>query len=110
MRELMDNRAPRPPWRMRLAMTLLAWVVAFGLVMTLLSVFGDQLSSLPLALRALVISGVLVTAMTNLVMPALSVAVRRWLLDNARQRARSDHEPKDQPNHEPTSSPSGTTI
>jgi antibiotic biosynthesis monooxygenase (ABM) superfamily enzyme len=68
------------------------------------------LSSLPLALRALVISSVLVTAMTNLVMPALSVVIRRWLPDNPRQPARGDYEPKDQSTHELTSSPPGTTI
>jgi antibiotic biosynthesis monooxygenase (ABM) superfamily enzyme len=78
MSEPMDNHPADPPWRVRLAMTLVAWLVAFGLVMTLLSVFGDQLNSLPLALRALVISGVLVTVMTQVVMPALGVAASRW--------------------------------
>lgn len=77
MSEPIDNHPAGPPWRVRLAMTLVAWLVAFGLVTTLLSVFGDQLGSLPLALRALVISGVLVTVMSTVVMPALGVAAGR---------------------------------
>jgi antibiotic biosynthesis monooxygenase (ABM) superfamily enzyme len=53
--------------------------VVFGVVTALLTVFGDELGSLPLALRALVISGVLVALMVNLVMPVLSAAVARRL-------------------------------
>jgi uncharacterized membrane protein len=63
----------------RAVTTLAAWLVAFLLVTALLAFFGHELSSLPLALRALVMSGVLMTVMTTLVMPALSVAVGRWL-------------------------------
>jgi len=37
-----------------------------SLALTLLSLFGHELGSLPLALRALVISGLLVTLMINL--------------------------------------------
>jgi antibiotic biosynthesis monooxygenase (ABM) superfamily enzyme len=58
--------------------TLAAWLVAFLIVTAILTLFGDQLESLPLALRALVISGVLVALMTNLVMPVLSAAIARW--------------------------------
>jgi antibiotic biosynthesis monooxygenase (ABM) superfamily enzyme len=59
--------------------TLAAWLVAFGVVTALLVLFGHQLARMPLALRALVMSGVLVAVMINLVMPLLSVAVARWL-------------------------------
>jgi antibiotic biosynthesis monooxygenase (ABM) superfamily enzyme len=61
------------------ATTLGAWLVAFLVVTALLTVFGDELGSLPLALRALVISGVLVALMVNLVMPVLGAAVARWV-------------------------------
>jgi len=44
----------------------------------LLTLLGDELGSLPLGLRALVISGVLVAVMVNLVMPVLSGAAARW--------------------------------
>lgn len=63
----------------RVITTLGAWLVAFLVVLTLLTLFRDELGSLPLALRALVISGLLVTLMVNLVMPVLSAAVARWL-------------------------------
>jgi antibiotic biosynthesis monooxygenase (ABM) superfamily enzyme len=62
-----------------LLMTLGAWIVAFVVVLALLTLLGDQLKSLPLALRALVISGVLVSLMANLVMPVLGAAIARWL-------------------------------
>ncbi|MEU8119008.1 hypothetical protein AB0C21_09900 [Spirillospora sp. NPDC049024] len=66
------------PVRVRLAMTLAAWLVAFAVVMLLLALFGDMLAALPMAGRAAVISGVLVTVMVNLVMPRLAALVDRW--------------------------------
>jgi antibiotic biosynthesis monooxygenase (ABM) superfamily enzyme len=74
-----NNTSPPPPWLARVVTTLGAWLVAFLVVLTLLTLFRDELGSLPLALRAVVISGVLVTFMVNLVMPVLSTAVARWL-------------------------------
>jgi antibiotic biosynthesis monooxygenase (ABM) superfamily enzyme len=76
------NEQTRARARRRLAMllmTLAAWPVAFVVVLALLTLFGDELKSLPIALRALVISGVLVSLMANLVMPALNAAIGRWL-------------------------------
>jgi antibiotic biosynthesis monooxygenase (ABM) superfamily enzyme len=69
------------------ATTLGAWLVAFGVVTALLSVFGDELASLSLAPRALLISGVLVALMVNLVMPVLGVAVARLVPGTPRTRA-----------------------
>jgi antibiotic biosynthesis monooxygenase (ABM) superfamily enzyme len=63
----------------RLATSVIAWLVAFLVVTALLSLLGDQLASLPLAVRALAISGVLVALMGNLVMPLLARLVARWL-------------------------------
>ena len=71
------SRAPR--WLAPVATTLGAWLVAFLVVTALLTVFADELASLPLAVRALLISGVLVALMVNLVMPLLSGALARWL-------------------------------
>jgi antibiotic biosynthesis monooxygenase (ABM) superfamily enzyme len=71
------SRAHR--WLAPVATTLGAWLVAFLIVTALLTVFDDELKSLPLTLRALVISGVLVALMVNVVMPVLSTAVARWL-------------------------------
>ena len=53
-------------------MTLATWLVAFATVTAILSIFGHQLAELPLAIRALMISGVLVVVMTQLVQPALN--------------------------------------
>jgi antibiotic biosynthesis monooxygenase (ABM) superfamily enzyme len=75
----LDNPSRPPAWLTPLATTLGAWLVAYLVVMALLTFFGDELGSLPLALRALVISGLLVALMVNLVMPVLSAALARWL-------------------------------
>jgi antibiotic biosynthesis monooxygenase (ABM) superfamily enzyme len=77
--EHLGSPSPARRWLGPVAQTLAAWLVAFLTVTALLTLFGDELGSLPLALRALVISGVLVALMANLVMPVLSVAVARWL-------------------------------
>jgi antibiotic biosynthesis monooxygenase (ABM) superfamily enzyme len=69
--------SPKPRVPARLALTLAAWLVAFLTVTALLELFGDALASLPLPVRALVISGVLVTLMTNVVMPLLHSAIAR---------------------------------
>lgn len=67
------------PWAIRLVTTLVAWFVAFLIVLALLALFGRTLESLPYALNALVFTAVLVPIMGNLVMPFVSVAVARWL-------------------------------
>jgi hypothetical protein len=72
-------------------------------VTALLRLFGDQLGSLPLELRALVLSGVLVGLMANVVMPALAVVVARWMRNSPRARAgegkfrRNEDPPPDEP-------------
>lgn len=99
-RERRDERAAASPWQARLVTTLAAWLAAYLLVLALLSILRDELGSLPLAVRALVISGVLVTAMTTLVMPALSVAVNRWLAPSSHTRSHAldrRARPRDQP-------------
>jgi antibiotic biosynthesis monooxygenase (ABM) superfamily enzyme len=71
-------RSARPTLAMRLAVVLAAWLAALLLVMTILSVFKHQLATLPLAVRALVISGPQVVVMSLFVMPALNEAAARW--------------------------------
>jgi antibiotic biosynthesis monooxygenase (ABM) superfamily enzyme len=86
MGDEIDTDNPRRPqrWLVAAVTTATAWLVAFLLVMALLTLFGDQLASLPVALRALVISGVLVTLMVNLVMPVLGGAVVLMLAGRTR--------------------------
>jgi len=62
-------------WQAQAVMTLAAWLVAFLTVLVVSTAFGHELGSLPLPLRALVLSGILVALMVNLVMPVVSVAV-----------------------------------
>jgi antibiotic biosynthesis monooxygenase (ABM) superfamily enzyme len=69
--------SPKPRVPARVVMTLASWLVAFLTVTALLELFGDELASLPLPVRALVISGVLVTLMANVVMPLLNSAIAR---------------------------------
>jgi antibiotic biosynthesis monooxygenase (ABM) superfamily enzyme len=73
-----------PPWRVRLATTAAAWLVAFATVMALLTAIGDQLQTLPPALRALVISGVLVALMANVFMPVIGALAHRRLTGKER--------------------------
>jgi antibiotic biosynthesis monooxygenase (ABM) superfamily enzyme len=84
----LDNTSSPPPWLAPVVTTLGAWLVAFLVVLALLTLFGDELGSLPLALRALVISGLLVALMVNLVMPVLSAALARWLAGRPGMRLR----------------------
>jgi antibiotic biosynthesis monooxygenase (ABM) superfamily enzyme len=89
--EQVDNPSRAPRWLAPLTTTLGAWLVAFLVVTALLTVFGDELGTLPVAPRALVISGLLVALMVNLVMPVLNIAIARWLAApprTRRQRAR----------------------
>jgi antibiotic biosynthesis monooxygenase (ABM) superfamily enzyme len=79
--------APRP-WLIRLTTTLAAWLVAWVVVVALLSLLGDELGSLPLAVRALAISGLLVALMVNLVMPALSPVIGRFVAGTPRDGSR----------------------
>jgi antibiotic biosynthesis monooxygenase (ABM) superfamily enzyme len=58
--------------RARLTFLLLVWASAFVIVMALFLVFGDELRELPLALRALAISGVLSVSMSLVVTPLIS--------------------------------------
>jgi len=63
--------------RDKLVFVGLAWLAAYVIVMVLLLVFGDRMLELPLALRSLVVSGVLVISMTQLVIPMINAHLRR---------------------------------
>ena len=56
----------------KLIFLVLAWLAAFLIVIALFAAFGPELEDLPLALRALVISGVLVLSMTQVVIPLIN--------------------------------------
>jgi antibiotic biosynthesis monooxygenase (ABM) superfamily enzyme len=79
MNERSDNSPAHSRLLAKVATTIAAWVVAFLVVTVLLSLFGDQLAALPLAVRALIMSGVLVALMVNLAMPVVGVGIGRLL-------------------------------
>jgi antibiotic biosynthesis monooxygenase (ABM) superfamily enzyme len=63
----------------KLITTGMAWLVVYLLLLTLFSIFEDQLAALTLPVRLLVVSGVLVTFMANLVMPMVMRIVGAWI-------------------------------
>jgi antibiotic biosynthesis monooxygenase (ABM) superfamily enzyme len=62
----------------RIVTNLLAWLSAFLIVLGLFSLFGPQLQSQPLVVRALIVSGVMAVLMLNVVMPVLLRVIGRW--------------------------------
>jgi antibiotic biosynthesis monooxygenase (ABM) superfamily enzyme len=60
----------------RVTFVLLSWLAAFVIVMALFLAVGGTLEDLPLPLRALAISGVLVITMTQLAIPLISRFLR----------------------------------
>jgi len=63
--------------KIRLLTTLAGWSVAFLIVYVMLSLFAERLEKLPIALNALIFTGVLVPIMGNLVMPVLGAVITR---------------------------------
>ena len=70
------RRGRRP--RARLA--LLTWAGAYAVVLLVLAVGGPAMASWPLAVRALVLSGLMVAAMTWVIAPVMTRLFRGWLL------------------------------
>ena len=66
----------RPP---RYKLFLLTWLAIYPLITIILHFFGRYLILLPLAIRTLLLTGVLVYLMTYWVMPMLMKLFRNWL-------------------------------
>jgi antibiotic biosynthesis monooxygenase (ABM) superfamily enzyme len=60
----------------RMKFVLLAWLGAFVIVMGLFLMFGSVLEDMPLAVRALLISGVLTVCMSQVVLPLIQRLLR----------------------------------
>jgi putative oxidoreductase len=71
------SRQHSGPPRTKLA--LLTWVGAYAVILVVLAVGGPALASWPLALRALVVSGLMVAAMTWVIVPVMTWLFRGWL-------------------------------
>jgi antibiotic biosynthesis monooxygenase (ABM) superfamily enzyme len=79
----MSNRTsqhapPAAPPRYKLA--LLSWAGAYGLITLILWLFGPAIAGWPLVLRTLLISVLMASALTWVVLPALTRLFRAWLL------------------------------
>jgi hypothetical protein len=72
------SRRHRGPPRAKLA--LLTWGGAYAVILGVLGVGGPALAGWPLALRALVVSGLMVAAMTWVIVPLMTRLFRGWLL------------------------------
>jgi antibiotic biosynthesis monooxygenase (ABM) superfamily enzyme len=70
-------RQPAVPPRHKLA--LLTWASAYVVVTAILATLGPTLASWPLVLRSLVLSVLMVVALTWLIMPALTRLFHPWL-------------------------------
>jgi uncharacterized protein len=68
---------PKPPPRHKLA--LVTWLGAYGVITGLLALLGPVMSSWPLPLRTLLLSVLMVVALTWVVLPTLNKAFRGWL-------------------------------
>jgi hypothetical protein len=94
MRDTVDAE-PRPsrgeqtaaaPSRYKLA--LLTWAGAFAVITLILVVLGPLMESWPLPLRTLVISGLMVGALTWVVIPLLTRLCRGWLTSDSPRSGR----------------------
>lgn len=68
--------AKNPP---RYKLFLLTWLAIYPLITFILHFFGEFLNLLPLPIRTLILTGILVYLMTYWVMPMLMKLFRRWL-------------------------------
>ena len=70
----LNNKRP-----LRYKLFLLTWLAIYPLITVILHFFGKYLNLLPLLIRTLLLTGVLVYLMTYWVMPMLMKLFRNWL-------------------------------
>ncbi len=63
----------------RYKMFLLTWLAIYPLITAIFLLFGSWLGALPLLLRTLLLTGILVYLMTYFVMPKLMQVFHEWL-------------------------------
>jgi len=63
----------------RAKLALLTWAGAYAVILLVLAVGGPAMARWPLAVRALVLSGLMVAAMTWVIGPAVTRLLRGWL-------------------------------
>ncbi len=76
------TNAPKPaPPRHKIA--AITWLGAYGMITLILAVLGPAIASWPLPLRTLLLSTLMVSALTWIVLPTLTRVFRGWLVSNA---------------------------
>lgn len=63
----------------RLKMALLTWIGAYAMITLILALLGPAMAGWPLPLRTLLLSLLMVAALTWVVIPSLTSLCRRWL-------------------------------
>jgi uncharacterized protein len=71
-----SSDAPPPP---RYKLVAITWLAIYPLITAVYFFFGEPLQRLPLGIRTLVVTGIVVPAMIYLVMPILTPLFERWL-------------------------------
>jgi antibiotic biosynthesis monooxygenase (ABM) superfamily enzyme len=69
-------QSAKPP---RYRQALLTWIAAYPIITLILALLGPEIARWPLALRTLVISVLMVGALTWIIMPTLTRAAGSWL-------------------------------
>ena len=70
------SRSAPPP---RYKFALITWIGAYGMITLILATLGPAIASWPLPLRTLLLSTLMVSALTWLVVPTLTRLLGRWL-------------------------------
>lgn len=65
------------PTARKIATLLLLWLGAYVTLVGIFTLFGQQLDSLPMPLRVLIVSAILVLVMTQIVIPLVARVTRR---------------------------------
>jgi antibiotic biosynthesis monooxygenase (ABM) superfamily enzyme len=75
------ERAPAetPPAPPRYKIAALTWIGAYGVITLILGLLGDAIASWPLLLRTLLVSVLMVAALTWVVIPTMTRLFGRWL-------------------------------
>jgi hypothetical protein len=74
------RESPQHRGRARAKLALLTWAGAYAVLMLVFAIAGPAIAGWPLAVRALVLSGLMVAAMTWAIVPAMMRLFRPWLL------------------------------
>ena len=89
---LPPSRDALPPPRYKLV--AITWLAIYPLITAVFFFFGDPLQQLPLGIRTLVVTAIIVPAMLYLVMPIMTPLFTRWLYPReSRETEEADNEP-----------------